>query len=95
MESLAGELEAVDVEGQPAWVLAAGVEAAGETAHGSVRLLPQVDSAVLPSPVVCDGLPSPAVCGGRGAGGEGCGIASFPKRHGRACLPLRTAQGKL
>jgi uncharacterized protein YcaQ len=47
MESLAGELEAVDVEGQPAWVLAGDVEAAGEPAHGSVRLLPQYDCYVL------------------------------------------------
>ncbi len=47
MESLAGELEAVDVEGQRAWVLATDVEAAGKPAHGSVRLLPQYDGYIL------------------------------------------------
>jgi uncharacterized protein YcaQ len=47
MESLADELEGVDLAGRRAWMLATDAEEEWEPPHGSLRLLPQYDCYVL------------------------------------------------
>jgi hypothetical protein len=47
VESLAGEVEEVEVEGRRAWVRAADAEGSWEPGHGSLRLLSQYDCYLL------------------------------------------------